>query len=139
MFSPTKFTNAIKNPFLALASKIADHESNKWAGIENQESRNLSTTNDYDDLGDLIYYDDDGSGGGGKKSKITKPCKPSLINHRNIAYNILKYLEDDMVENKEILELGQCSECTNNILTSPIKALTILSCGHIFHRPCIEK
>ena len=56
---------------------------------------------------DLIYYDDDDDGGGdgGEKSKITKPCKPSLINHRNIAYNILKYLEDDMVENKEIPEL----------------------------------
>ncbi|PKY62351.1 hypothetical protein RhiirA4_488683 [Rhizophagus irregularis] len=75
----------------------------------NQESGNLSTTNDYNDLGDLIYYDDDDGGGGGsgrEKSKITKPYKPSLINHRNIAYNILKYLENDMVENKEILELG---------------------------------
>ncbi|CAG8644354.1 2572_t:CDS:1, partial [Paraglomus brasilianum] len=55
-----------------------------------------------------------------------------------MAYNILKYLEDDMVENKEI-QSGQCSECTINILTSPIKVLTILSCGHIFHRPCIKK
>jgi hypothetical protein len=130
-----------KNPSSALASKLSDYESDKWAGMENQESGNLSTTNDYDDLGDLIYYNDDDSGGGGgrEKSKITKPCKPSLINHRNIAYNILKYLENDMVENKEIPELGQCSECTNNILTSPIKALTILSCEHIFHRPCIEK
>ncbi|PKY60284.1 hypothetical protein RhiirA4_483828 [Rhizophagus irregularis] len=107
--------------------------------MENQESGNLSTTNDYDDLDDLIYYDDDDGGGGGEKNKITKPCKLSLINHRNIAYNILKYLEDDMVKNKEIPELGQCSECTNNILISPIKALTILSCGHIFYRPCIEK
>ncbi|CAB4444484.1 unnamed protein product [Rhizophagus irregularis] len=79
--------------------------------MENQESGNLSTTNDYDDLDDLIYYDDDDGGGGGEKNKITKPCKLSLINHRNIAYNILKYLEDDMVKNKEIPELGQCSEC----------------------------
>ncbi|PKC01197.1 hypothetical protein RhiirA5_457077 [Rhizophagus irregularis] len=107
-----------------------------------EESGNLSTTNDYNDLGNLIYYDDDdggGSGGGGEKNKITKPCKPSLINYRNIAYNILKYLEDDIVKNKEIQELGQCTECTNNILSSPIKVLTILTCGHIFHRPCIEK
>ncbi|RGB25082.1 hypothetical protein C1646_772230 [Rhizophagus diaphanus] len=111
--------------------------------MENQESKNLSTTNDYDDL---IYYDDDddGDGGGGgcgdrEKNKITKPCKLSLINHKNIAYNILKYLEDNMVKNKEIQELGQCTECTNNILSSPIKAFTILTCGHIFHRPCIEK
>ncbi|PKK56841.1 hypothetical protein RhiirC2_721609, partial [Rhizophagus irregularis] len=104
--------------------------------MENQESGNLSTTNDYDDLGDLIYYDDDDDG---EKSKIPKPFISSLINHRNLAYNILKYLEDDTVKNKEIQELGQCTECTNNILSSPIKALTILTCGHIFHRPCIEK
>jgi hypothetical protein len=41
----------------------------------NQESGNLSTTNDYNNLGDLIYYDDDdgGGGGGGEKSKIMKP------------------------------------------------------------------
>jgi hypothetical protein len=51
----------------------------------------------------------------------------------------LKYLEDEIVGDKEILEIGPCSECTNNILSLPIKALTILSCGHIFHRSCIEK
>ncbi|RIA81717.1 hypothetical protein C1645_789796 [Glomus cerebriforme] len=107
--------------------------------MENQESGNLSTTNNYDSLGDLIYYDDDDGSSGREKSKITKPYKLSLINHKNIAYNILKYLEDDMVENKEILELGQCSKCMNNILTSPIRALTILSCRHIFYRSCIEK
>jgi len=27
-----------KNPSSALASKIADHKSDKWAGMENQES-----------------------------------------------------------------------------------------------------
>ena len=57
----------------------------------------------------------------------------------NLAYNILKYLEDDIVGDKEILELETCSECTNNILARPLKALTILSCGHIFHRSCVEK
>ncbi|CAI2194225.1 10660_t:CDS:2, partial [Funneliformis geosporum] len=62
--------------------------------------------------------------------------KPQCV---NLAYNILKYLEDDMVGDKEIPELGSCSECTTNILSLPIKALTILSCGHIFHRSCIEK
>ncbi|GES77024.1 hypothetical protein GLOIN_2v1769762 [Rhizophagus clarus] len=44
-----------------------------------------------------------------------------------------------MVGDKEILELESCSEYTMNILSLPIKALTILSCGHIFHRSCIEK
>ncbi|CAB4396830.1 unnamed protein product [Rhizophagus irregularis] len=32
-----------------------------------------------------------------------------------------KYLEDDTVKNKEIQELGQCTKCTNNILSSTIK------------------
>ncbi|GBC51554.2 uncharacterized protein OCT59_019538 [Rhizophagus irregularis] len=91
--------------------------------MENQESGNLSTINDYDDLGNLIYYDDDddgGSGGDREKNKITKPCKPSLINYRNIAYNILKYLKNDMVKNKEIQKLGQCTECKKVVLNSPV-------------------
>ncbi|RGB32794.1 hypothetical protein C1646_762440 [Rhizophagus diaphanus] len=105
----------------ALASKIADHKSALLILHTCPLIKNLSTTNDYDDLDDLIYYDDDGGGGGREKSKIMKPCKPFLINYRNITYNILKYFKDDMVENKEISELEQCSEYTNNILTSPIK------------------
>ncbi|RIA86439.1 hypothetical protein C1645_740863 [Glomus cerebriforme] len=71
--------------------------------------------------------------------QVPERSRPSLANHRNLAYNILKYLEDDIVGDKEILELEPCSECTNNILALPLKALTILSCGHIFHRSCIEK
>ncbi|CAI2198287.1 7999_t:CDS:1, partial [Funneliformis geosporum] len=39
----------------------------------------------------------------------------------------------------EVLELGPCSECNNEILMLPIKAFTVLSCGHIFHRLCIER
>ncbi|RGB24823.1 hypothetical protein C1646_676082 [Rhizophagus diaphanus] len=50
-----------------------------------------------------------------------------------------KYFNDGLVRYKEIPELEPCSECTNNILTLPLKAFTTLSCGHIFHRSCIEK
>lgn len=64
---------------------------------------------------------------------------PSLGIHRNLAYNILKYLEDDIVRDKEIPELHRCSECNNEILTLPPKEFTILTCGHLFHRLCIEK
>jgi hypothetical protein len=71
--------------------------------------------------------------------QVPERSRPSLVNHRNLAYNILKYLEDDIVGDKEMLELEPCSECTNIILALPLKALTILSCGHIFHRSCIEK
>ena len=56
-----------------------------------------------------------------------------------LAYNILKNFEDDIIRDKEIPGLDQCSECNNEVLTHPSKAFTILSCGHIFHRICIEK
>ncbi|CAI2198820.1 18357_t:CDS:2, partial [Funneliformis geosporum] len=29
--------------------------------------------------------------------------------------------------------------CNNEILMLPIKAFTVLSCDHVFHRECIEK
>src|SRR5437763_4391232 len=74
-----------------------------------------------------------------KKGKTSESVNQSLVNHRKLAYNILKNLEDDIVVDKEIPELDQCSECNNEILTRPLKAITILSCGHTFHRICIEK
>src|SRR5437764_14003772 len=74
-----------------------------------------------------------------KKGKTSESVNPSLDNHMKLAYNILKNLEDDILGDKEIPELERCSECNNEILTRPSKAITILSCGHIFHRICIEK
>jgi hypothetical protein len=74
-----------------------------------------------------------------KTGKTPKSVNLSLVNHRKLAYNILKNLEDDIVGDKEIPELDQCSECNNEVLTPPPKAFTMLSCGHIFHRICIEK
>ena len=74
-----------------------------------------------------------------KKGKTPKSGESSLDNHMKLAYNILKNFEDDIVRDKEIPGLDQCSECNNEVLTHPPKAFTILSCGHIFHRICIEK
>ena len=74
-----------------------------------------------------------------KKGKASESVNQSLVNQRKLAYNILKNLEDDILGDKEIPELEQCSECNNEILTRPSKAITILSCGHTFHRICIEK
>ena len=74
-----------------------------------------------------------------KKGKASESVNQSLVNHRKLAYNILKNLEDDILGEKEIPELDKCSECNNEILASPPKAFTILSCGHNFHRICIEK
>jgi len=51
----------------------------------------------------------------------------------------LKNLEDVILGEKEIPELDKCSECNNEILASPPKEFTVLSCGHLFHRICIEK
>ncbi|CAI2199197.1 17879_t:CDS:2, partial [Funneliformis geosporum] len=34
----------------------------------------------------------------------------------------------------EVPELGPYSKCNNEILMLPIKAFTVLSCGHVFHR-----
>ncbi|CAG8657007.1 4053_t:CDS:1 [Paraglomus occultum] len=62
-----------------------------------------------------------------------------ITNLKNLAYNILKTFEDSLVDNIEIPELDECSKCSNKIVLQPIKAVTILSCGHIFHRICIEK
>src|SRR5437764_2455103 len=74
-----------------------------------------------------------------KKGKTSESVNSSLDNHMKLAYNILKNLEDDIVVDKKIPELDQCSECNNEISTRPPKAITILSCGHTFHRICIEK
>ena len=59
-----------------------------------------------------------------KKGKTSESVNPSLDNHMKLAYNILKNLEDDIVVDKEIPELDQCSECNNEILTRPPKAIT---------------
>ncbi|CAI2182235.1 5107_t:CDS:2 [Funneliformis geosporum] len=71
--------------------------------------------------------------------QVSERPQLSLTNHRNFDYNILKYLKDEMVKDKEISDLELCSECTNDILTLPLKTFTVLSCEHLFHRLCIEK
>jgi hypothetical protein len=73
--------------------------------MENQESsaftriENPITTEDINMEG-LIDIVDDGDGGRPKeeKSKTPESYKPSLINYRNFAYNILKYLEEKSLE-----------------------------------------
>jgi flagellar hook-basal body complex protein FliE len=74
-----------------------------------------------------------------EKSSIPESDRPSLVNLRNLGYNILKSLDDKTVRDIDFPELGPCSECGNDILMSPLKAFTYLKCGHFFHRLCIEK
>src|SRR6266496_4028669 len=63
----------------------------------------------------------------------------SLPNLRNLAYSILKNREDKIVSGKEFTELGKCSQCDKEILSLNFEAFTVLSCGHTYHRGCIEK
>jgi len=58
---------------------------------------------------------------------------------KTLAYNILKETEDNIVKDIEISEILQCSECKEKVLLIPFKAFTVLACGHVFHRVCIEK
>ncbi|CAG8853284.1 26840_t:CDS:1, partial [Gigaspora margarita] len=46
---------------------------------------------------------------------------------------------DSVVKGKKISDLSNCSECEKEIISHPLKAFTTLSCGHAFHRLCIEK
>ena len=63
----------------------------------------------------------------------------SLPNLQNLAYSILKNLEDEIVSGKEFTELEKCSQCNKEILSLNFEAFTVLSCGHTYHRRCIEK
>ncbi len=74
-----------------------------------------------------------------KKGKTLESVNSSLNNHMKLAYNILKNLKNDIIVDKEILELDQYLECNNIILIHPLKTITILRCGHLFYRICIKK
>ena len=71
--------------------------------------------------------------------QVPERSSPSLVNHRNLAYSILKKLGDDTVKDAEFTELEKCSQCDKDILSPSFEAFTVLSCGHIYHRRCIEK
>ena len=59
-----------------------------------------------------------------KKGKTSESINPSLDNHMKLAYNILKNLKDDIIVDKEIPELDQCSECNNETLMLHPKAIS---------------
>ncbi|CAB4441329.1 unnamed protein product [Rhizophagus irregularis] len=54
--------------------------------------------------------------------------KSSLINLKNLGYNILKSLNDETVGDIDFPELGSCSECGNDILISPLKRMFSPDC-----------
>ncbi|RGB28531.1 hypothetical protein C1646_767719 [Rhizophagus diaphanus] len=113
-----------------LFDQEVDHESDKWAGIENQESsvNTEVTTVDKINIG-LI-----GNTQSREKSSILESERPSLVNLKNLGYNILKSLNDETVGDIDFPELDSCSECGNDILMSPLKAFSYLTCRHIYYR-----
>src|SRR6266496_5252778 len=66
--------------------------------------------------------------GGREKSSISESDRPSLVNLKNLGYNILKSLDDETVGDIDFPGLDSCSECDNDILMSPLKAFTYLTC-----------
>ncbi|CAG8701277.1 319_t:CDS:2, partial [Gigaspora rosea] len=72
-------------------------------------------------------------------STSTSTSTTPINNIKNLAYNILKTFKDGIVKGIKITELEHCSVCKDEIITHPLKAFTTLSCGHVFHRICIEK
>ncbi|PKB94523.1 hypothetical protein RhiirA5_438574 [Rhizophagus irregularis] len=76
---------------------------------------------------------------GSESFQVPERPHSTLTNYKNLAYNILKNLNDELVKDKEISELRPFSECTMKVLTLLLKAITILLCEHIFHQICVEK
>ncbi|GES73981.1 hypothetical protein GLOIN_2v1734374 [Rhizophagus clarus] len=62
-----------------------------------------------------------------------------LTNLRILGYKILKSLEEKDVRDIDVPELGPCSKCNEEIFSFPITGFTTLTCGHTYHRLCIEK
>ncbi|PKC60402.1 hypothetical protein RhiirA1_468076 [Rhizophagus irregularis] len=76
---------------------------------------------------------------GPESFQVPERSHSTLTNYKNLAYNILKNLNNELVKDKEISELRPCSECTMKVLTLLLKVITILLCEHIFHQIYVEK
>ncbi|PKK56259.1 hypothetical protein RhiirC2_800425 [Rhizophagus irregularis] len=110
--------------------------------MENQESGNPTSTTDYDDLGDLVYYDDE------KKSRDIYGVQPKRNKAlKLLALHILKHLPEDILReepdfssiksNEAIPDYGPCMECDIPILTEdPPRSLILNVCGDMIHRTC---
>ncbi|RHZ72127.1 hypothetical protein Glove_245g44 [Diversispora epigaea] len=70
---------------------------------------------------------------------MLKTEKIPTANLKNLAYTILKNLNDSVIKNKKFTSVPNCEVCNKEIFSSLNKAFTVLGCGHIYHRICIEK
>src|SRR5581483_7117408 len=103
--------------------------------MENQESSVNMEANTVDE----INIGPIGNTQSRKKSSISESERPSLVNLKNLGYNILKNLNDETIGDIDFPELGSCSKYGNEILMSPFKAFSYLTCEYIFYKLCIEK
>ncbi|RIA81318.1 hypothetical protein C1645_744613 [Glomus cerebriforme] len=100
--------------------------------MENQGSVNPTSTTDYDDMGDLVYYDDDDiDGGGGEKSTERALAKEDILREEPDFSSIKS--------NEAIPDYGPCMECDTSILTEdPPRSLMLNVCGDMIHRTCAK-
>ena len=63
----------------------------------------------------------------------------SLTNLQNFALNILKETDHSTAKDINDIEVPLCKDCDKKILVINYEPFTILACGHMYHRYCIEK
>ncbi|CAG8773959.1 13308_t:CDS:1, partial [Ambispora leptoticha] len=56
-----------------------------------------------------------------------------------LALNILKQSDEIKFNDITIPEQKPCIRCKGKILSTPPTPITILTCGHVVHRTCVEK
>ncbi|CAG8604353.1 5491_t:CDS:2, partial [Diversispora eburnea] len=112
--------------------ELPEFETDNSDALDEIESRSFASSNCSDILLDVVAV---------KKIHdiMSKTEKVSAANLKNLAYNILKNFNDDVVKNKTFPELANCTECDKKIFARPNKTFTTLLCGYIYHRICIEK
>ncbi|RGB23048.1 hypothetical protein C1646_775096 [Rhizophagus diaphanus] len=95
------------------SSKIADHKSDdKWIDMENQKSSVNMEATTVDEINIGLISNTQSR----EKSSISESERPSLINLKNLGYNILKSLNDETVGDIKFPELDSCFKCSNDIL-----------------------
>ncbi|CAG8455322.1 7605_t:CDS:1, partial [Scutellospora calospora] len=58
---------------------------------------------------------------------------------KSLGINILKSYPNSLANDITIPELENCHECNEEIFLNPLKAFTMLVCGHTLHHDCLEK
>ncbi|GBC08745.1 hypothetical protein RclHR1_08350015 [Rhizophagus clarus] len=121
-------------------SKIADHKSDKWAGMENQESSaNTEVPFDVEKItADDINMEDISTQSSDMTEKASGMNKSQIT---NLALNLLS--TDSHIRSAGIYILGMkpCILCKQKLIShpdEPIKEFTMATCGCLYHQKCLE-